>query len=146
MKRFTNVFKALSDGTRLRIMRLIVASDCPVCVCELADALQVPQYQVSRHLAALRHAGLVTDARKGTWVYYAPTLKDDAFFSRLYDLLRNGVDHETFERDVRRLKVRLGLRSGGECVLGSGDPKVAEALRQAYLGAVEQGSNEEDRR
>lgn len=131
MNRFTEVFKALADGTRLRIVRLILSAECPVCVCELADALDVPQYQVSRHLAVLRHAGLVTDARKGTWVYYAPASAQDAFFRRLYDLVRDGIDHEAFERDVQRLNVRLALRCGDECVLGPGDQKVRDALLQA---------------
>ena len=52
---------ALADPLRLRILRLVRQRE--LCVCELVDALAVPQYRVSRHLTALRRLGLVAARR-----------------------------------------------------------------------------------
>src|SRR5215510_13363249 len=63
------LFKALADATRLRILRLLMAGE--VCVCNIHDALKIPQAKASRHLAYLRRVGLVTTRREGMWVYYS---------------------------------------------------------------------------
>ena len=63
------VFKALADETRIRIVRLL--SSRPLCVCHLVDALAEPQYKISRHLGILKRAGLVIDRRAGTWMHYS---------------------------------------------------------------------------
>lgn len=62
-------FRALSDETRLEIVRLL--SHGERCVCELQDALHAAQSRLSFHLKTLKDAGLVTDRRAGRWVYYA---------------------------------------------------------------------------
>ncbi len=62
-------FHALSDETRLEIVRLL--SHGERCVCELQDALGAAQSRLSFHLKTLKDAGLVTDRREGRWVYYA---------------------------------------------------------------------------
>jgi ArsR family transcriptional regulator len=62
-------FHALSDETRLEIVRLL--SHGERCVCELQDALGAAQSRLSFHLKTLKDAGLVTDRRDGRWVYYA---------------------------------------------------------------------------
>ena len=118
MHAFTSEFKALSDLTRARALRMILMADGPVCVCELADALKLPQYRVSKHLAILRQAGLVTDSRVGTWVYYSISPKASEFRSGLYGLLERHVHGSVFDADAARLKSRLELREEGRCVLG----------------------------
>jgi ArsR family transcriptional regulator, arsenate/arsenite/antimonite-responsive transcriptional repressor len=62
------MFKALSDETRLRITALLSLGE--LCVCHLERALDLPQPNISRHLAVLRGAGMVEDRRVGNWVYY----------------------------------------------------------------------------
>ena len=62
-------FKCLADDTRLKSL-LIISNLGEVCVCDLTNALQVEQPKISRHLAELRKCKLVTDNRKGKWVYY----------------------------------------------------------------------------
>lgn len=62
-------FHALSDETRLEIVRLL--SHGERCVCELQEALRAAQSRLSFHLKTLKDAGLVTDRREGRWVYYA---------------------------------------------------------------------------
>ena len=63
-----DLFKALSDPTRLRIACLLTAGQ--LCVCDLTELLDLPQSTVSRHMAKLKNAGLVTDQRSGRWVHY----------------------------------------------------------------------------
>ncbi|WP_249417607.1 metalloregulator ArsR/SmtB family transcription factor [Pusillimonas minor] len=79
-------FKCLGDETRCRIM-LLLAGEGELCVCDLTEALAEGQSKVSRHLAQLRHCGLLEDRRDGQWVYYrvAPSLPDWAtvLFARL---------------------------------------------------------------
>jgi ArsR family transcriptional regulator len=63
------LFHLLSDETRLRSVVLLLGEG-ELCVCELTYALNVIQPKISRHLAALRDAGLVCDRRQGQWIYY----------------------------------------------------------------------------
>jgi ArsR family transcriptional regulator len=63
------LFQALSDEKRLRILSLLGSGEH--CVCELTEALDLPQSLLSFHLKTLRDAGLVTDRRDGRWIYYA---------------------------------------------------------------------------
>jgi DNA-binding transcriptional ArsR family regulator len=61
--------KFLSDGNRLRILRIL--SQRESCVCELIDQIGLAQPLVSYHLRKLRDAGLVRTRRKAQWVYYS---------------------------------------------------------------------------
>ncbi len=69
------LFKSLADNTRLRIL-LLTHDQQELCVCELTAALGESQPKISRHLAQLRNAQLLSDRRQGQWVYYRinPTL------------------------------------------------------------------------
>ncbi len=62
-------FKALADPTRLRSL-VLLAQERELCVCELARALDIVQPKISRHLAQLREAGVVSTRREGQWIYY----------------------------------------------------------------------------
>jgi ArsR family transcriptional regulator len=62
------LFAALSDPTRLRLLNLIAGRE--VCVCYLVDILGQGQPKISRHLAYLRKAGVVTARREGKWMHY----------------------------------------------------------------------------
>ncbi len=65
----TDLFKQLSDATRLRCLMLLIAEG-ELCVCELTHALGLSQPKISRHLAHLRQADLVQDRRVGQWIHY----------------------------------------------------------------------------
>lgn len=67
--RTARLFHALSDETRLEIVRLL--SNGERCVCELTGAMDAAQSRLSFHLRTLREAGLVSDRRAGRWVYYS---------------------------------------------------------------------------
>ena len=62
------LFAALADPTRLRIIGLLACGE--VCVCDLHETLKIPQPKASRHLAYLRKSGLVIAEKRGLWVHY----------------------------------------------------------------------------
>ena len=102
--------RALAHPLRVRILGLLLSVDSPVCVCELADALGLPDYKVSRHLSALKAAGFVQGEYNGPWVYYRPLP------SELLGTPRPFLTPEP--EDLRRLKARMRKRKGGLCVIG----------------------------
>ena len=67
-ERAVQLFHALSDGTRLSILRRLRLGER--CVCDMTDALDAAQSRLSFHLKVLKEAGLVTDRRDGRWMYY----------------------------------------------------------------------------
>lgn len=68
----TQIFKALSDPTRLRLIQLLASQErgSALCVMALADRLEVSQPAVSQHLRVLRNLGLVRGERRGFRVHY----------------------------------------------------------------------------
>ena len=65
------VFKALADPVRLRLVSMIGAHQGgEVCVCELTEGFERTQPTISHHLKVLRKAGIIGSERRGTWVYY----------------------------------------------------------------------------
>jgi len=63
------IFAALADRTRLRLLNLMRGGE--VCVCFFVEVLDQPQPKISRHLAFLRKAGLVTARRDAKWMHYS---------------------------------------------------------------------------
>lgn len=99
------VFKALADRTRLRILGLLLEGE--VCVCHIHESLGLPQPTVSRHLAYLRRAGLVSTRKEGLWVHYRLVDLADPVAEVLLDAATHAVGHlETTARDQRRLTTR----------------------------------------
>ncbi len=69
MKTFMKVMKALSDPSRVKIMKMLQKR--VMCVCEITEALGVAQSTASKHLKILEDAGLITFRKEGLWVNYA---------------------------------------------------------------------------
>jgi ArsR family transcriptional regulator len=90
MENTVNLFKALSDETRLRILSLLL-TEGELCVCDIIAALNLPQSTISRHLAYLKKTGWVDDRRCGLWIYYSVKNKRDAFHGELADLLKRAL-------------------------------------------------------
>lgn len=112
-------FKALSDPTRLRMLRLLVAHDVELCVCEFVDCLQERQYNVSRHLKVLEQSGLIVGNKEGRWVYYRLAASDDPVAAALYELVASAPDaDDVFEQDAARFEKRMALREDGRCRVG----------------------------
>jgi ArsR family transcriptional regulator len=72
------VFKALADRHRVKMLNMIATCDDAVCVCDFQDALDLKQSTASYHLKQLADAGLVVRERRGTYSYYRlePTALD----------------------------------------------------------------------
>jgi ArsR family transcriptional regulator len=63
------VLRAISDPTRLNILRLLRVR--AMCVCELMEALKLRQPLISHHLRILKDSGIVEDRKQGRWIFYA---------------------------------------------------------------------------
>lgn len=87
MDRLADIFKALSNETRLRIMGLIFRHG-PLCVCEVEQILGITQPKASRHLRYLRDAGVLEDERDGLLVNYGLPRNPDGDLSAILVLLR----------------------------------------------------------
>lgn len=117
MEHYSEIFKALADPTRLRILHLFVNGPTKqLCVCELVDTLEIPQYNISRHLKVLRHANLLTEEKCGRWVYYS-LRKKRGFLQQLHLTIRQ-ISPSLVQKDLRELKKRLKIREGGKCRKG----------------------------
>jgi ArsR family transcriptional regulator len=114
------VFKALADKTRLRILALLGNNE--VCVCHVHDSLKLPQPTVSRHLAYLRKSGLVEARRDGVWMHYqvsrslSPVAREIvlAAIDALQQLPAATKDRQQFQRTFGQLYV-LESADGGAC-------------------------------
>jgi ArsR family transcriptional regulator, arsenate/arsenite/antimonite-responsive transcriptional repressor len=78
MQDIVNIYKALSDETRLRIIKLLAHGE--LCVCDIVASLDIIQPKISFHLGVLKEAGLVKDRRVGKWIHYR--LDDSEIFRR----------------------------------------------------------------
>ena len=90
MKDAAHFFKALADEARLKIIWLLFHHD-ELCVCDIMAALAVTQSKASRHLATLKHAGLVTDRKDGLWSHYALHPAQDELAKTHLALLRRSL-------------------------------------------------------
>ena len=121
MKKLSEVFKALSDETRLEMLGLMMRCG-ELCVCDFVEVLGITQSKASRHLRYLVNAGLATDRRETVWVYYRiadrPETDAGAVLSLLPPLLTERVVDA-----ADRLSVSCVRRSGGRsCALPVGKP------------------------
>lgn len=103
MEQEAAIFKALSDPTRLRLA-VLLAVQGETCVCKLTEALDAPQFRVSRHLAVLRAAGIVTARREGAWMHYKLADAQTKLETYLQDCFRECLQTtKTARADLKRL-------------------------------------------
>lgn len=101
------LFQALGDATRLRILGLLLAGE--VCVCEIHGALKISQPKASRHLAYLRRAGLVVARREGLWMHYRLADASEAVVDDIRRAVLHALSHvATVQRDAARLERSTG--------------------------------------
>ena len=97
-----NLFKALADRTRIRLISLI--GDSEVCVCFLVAILKSSQPKISRHLAYMRRAGIVAARREGKWMHYRLTEPPDEHAARIFREVRASLAaHPELQRDREKL-------------------------------------------
>jgi len=93
LRNLVKVFKALSDETRIRLVKLLQQRE--LCVCELMQALDMTQSRVSRNLGILKDAGLVKDRRDGLWVHYSLDEKSfNEYVAPLLELLATWANND----------------------------------------------------
>jgi ArsR family transcriptional regulator len=119
------IAKVLGDPTRVRVVAVLRHGD--LCVCELVDALGISQSSLSSHLQICRQAGVLTTRKESRWIYYSLSTRYSQLIKCIYTELQLGSD-EQLRRDAKRLKKRLQLREGGRCVVGFGQPELADVL------------------
>ena len=117
------LFQALGDRTRLRLLNLMAQGE--VCVCFFVEVLGQPQPTISRHLAYLRRAGLVSARRDGKWMSYAVVRPESETSAKILDtILETMAGDREMERDRQRL-----LRA---CC----SPRASDQLKRAPKPAV----------
>lgn len=87
------LFAALADPTRLRLLNLMAGRE--VCVCYFVEILRQGQPKISRHLAYLRNAGIVSARRDGKWMHYSFQRPDDVAANSILDAV-----FATFTKDA----------------------------------------------
>ena len=102
------LFRAVSDPVRLRIMHLMMAGE--LCVGDLVTVLKVPQPTASRHLSSLRKIGLITARKRSYWTFYALAPARNELQRRVLACLE--VDSVGRARDQARL---AAVRKHGGC-------------------------------
>ena len=110
MQELLKILKALSDETRLRIIKLL--EDGEHCVCDIVAALDMVQPKVSFHLGILKGAGLIKDRKDGKWILYS--LNDADILKRfmLFTVIER-VPEDSVEGDRERLHIFLKGKKQG---------------------------------
>jgi ArsR family transcriptional regulator len=120
MNELATIFKALSDETRLRIIKLLEQGE--LCVCDITAALDMVQPKVSFHLNALKEAGLITDRKQGRWIHYRLDTSD--MFKRFLVLaVIEKAPLDAVQKDRKRLGVFLKIKDTKAKVIGLHDKR-----------------------
>lgn len=97
------LFKALADRTRLRLINLMGEDE--VCVCFFVEVLKTNQPKISRHLAYLRRAGVVSARRDGKWIHYRIIEPPDSHAANIFREVRTCLANDpTMQSDRARLQ------------------------------------------
>jgi ArsR family transcriptional regulator len=122
--------KALADRTRLRILNLLLHGE--LCVCDIQHVLGSAQPNVSRHLAYLKHSGLVLDRRDGYRMFYRLAEPRAGLRRQLFEFLRTAfATEEQFAHDTGDLKRAI---AAGSCTVSDWRPYAALRPRAAAKG------------
>lgn len=123
MRNSAELFRALADETRLRILNLLAQGE--LCVCDIMGVLEIGQSKTSRHLAYLRNAGLVDDRRNGAWMYYSLSKPAGATHRHIVAWLAEAAaELPEAAADLKKLRVRQRATSRcGKCQSGNGERK-----------------------
>ncbi|MES9969239.1 MAG: metalloregulator ArsR/SmtB family transcription factor [Candidatus Thiodiazotropha sp.] len=110
-----SVFSALANSMRLRCV-LLLQKNGELCVCELTQSMDVAQPNMSRNLALLREAELVSDRRDGQWIYYRinPDLPD--WVQSILEITASASEKiDLYHTDQNNLAAILKTSSGKRC-------------------------------
>ncbi len=102
MEQLLQAYKALGEEMRLRMLMLLLHGE--LCVCDVMEILGEPQPKVSRHLAYLKHSGLLKAKRVGVWMHYS--LKEplpELLAAHIRFLQENVSSLPVFQEDARKI-------------------------------------------
>ena len=103
LMKLLEIYRCLSDETRLRILHLLAQG--PLCVCHFQSILKLPQVGISKHLGYLRSRGLVLARRHEKWMIYQLPQKSSPELSLQLRCLEDCVHSDPlFRQDLKRLK------------------------------------------
>ena len=102
MEKLTNLFKVLSDETRLRILVLLYHKK--LCVCQIQGILEEGQPKISKHLGKLRDMGFVKDERQEQFIYYYIDKDNELLKEILEKIILNSENYDTVEKDLKNLQ------------------------------------------
>jgi ArsR family transcriptional regulator len=120
MQDLMNILKALSEETRLRILKLLEHGE--LCVCDIVAALNMVQPKVSFHLNVLKEAGFLKDRKQGRWTHYR--IDDSDFFRRfLLVTVLERIPKEALAEDRKRLEEFMQDKPGRDNVVPLPDRK-----------------------
>lgn len=105
----SDLLDVLADESRRRILLLLDQQE--LCVCELVNALELPQPTVSRHLTVMRDAGVVEQWKEGRFSFYRIDPRLPAWSRQMLDALRDGAERESPYRDDRRKLTLIAERA-----------------------------------
>jgi len=111
MEQLVQFFKALSEQTRLGIVMLLTYGE--LCVCDLMAVLDEPQSKVSRHLAYLKHSGILESKRIGVWMHYSLKDSSNGICKAQIDLLKKQLSQFPILR--KDLEALSDLKRQGRC-------------------------------
>ncbi|GEA59144.1 ArsR/SmtB family transcription factor [Vibrio comitans] len=114
---YLDALKALAEPHRLKLFWLLIHVDQKVTVAEAMDVTGESQYNVSRNLKMLFKAKLLTQEKRGKWVYYTLAEQELGYWQSLIESVRQ-LPKESFIDVTVRCRVRLEMRVDGECVVG----------------------------
>lgn len=137
LEAFEIVAKAVADPSRARILKLL--EDGELCVCHITAVLDLAPATISKHLAALKAAGLLQQRRDGKWVYYRLAERAlNPYAPAVLALLRGRLDDDpTILGDRRMLAVTEAAARPALCGLGDAlDPaaRTAQLRRAGHAG------------
>lgn len=112
MKNVVTFAKALADETRWRIVRLVM--DEALCVCELADILDMPQSTISSHVQIIRKAGMLENEKCGKWTYFRIESRSLRLLGEMEKFFQPEENAES-RRDRKKAVARLRQREGSCC-------------------------------
>ena len=99
LKEYIKVMKALADGNRTKIIKMLAEKE--MCVCEMQAALKMAQPSVSKHLKILEEAGLVESRKEGMWVNYRlPNNPDNTYAAHMLAVLKEWINDDDVIRDA----------------------------------------------
>ncbi len=100
MNNINDLFKVLSDETRLRIINLLMVKS--LCVCELVEVLNLSQPKISKHIAKLRAINLVTTKKNEQYIFYSIN-KDNLTYNNILSSVFKNTNY-LLQKDIEKLK------------------------------------------